>query len=258
MMNFEKSEKKGLNFYPIWFSNEKGIIKPQLLAKELEVEKGIICFQKNAYSSLLKSFREKRSKDEEAPSLLGAYEGRVFKSTVIYRAVLGAPATAILAEILIASGVKKIILFGAAGSISRKCRTGDIFIPTWGLREEGVSYHYFPPKVLVEPSENLLKIIRKSMGGKKHLKGGVWTTDVFFRETKEKIKKYAEKGILAVEMECTALMSVAMYRGVDLAAILVITDETFGDKWKSGFKSKKVKRAETTVAQIITNVFSGN
>ncbi len=63
----------------------------------------------------------------------------------------------------------------------------------------------------------------------------MWTIDAPFRETMDKVQEYARRGVLAVEMECTALMSIAAYRGINLAAVLVITDELFGEGWVQGF-----------------------
>ena len=51
-------------------------------------------------------------------------------------------------------------------------------------------------------------------------------------------------GVYGVEMEATALMTVARYRGVNLALILAISDELYGTKWQPGFKTRKLRKAE--------------
>ena len=86
--------------------------------------------------------------------------------------------------------------------------------------------------------------IRKLVGRKRIwlAKAGIWTTDAIFRETKDKVIKYGSRNILGVDMESTALMTVAQYRKVKLAIALAISDELYGKEWKPGFKTKKLKR----------------
>ena len=65
--------------------------------------------------------------------------------------------------------------------------------------------------------------------------GDVWTTDALFRETRAKAQRYGRKGLLAVEMELSALLTVAAFRKVRLGGLMVISDELAGPRWKSGF-----------------------
>lgn len=175
-------------------------------------------------------------------------------------AFTGASNVASFLETLIASGAKEILMIGWAGSISPKCKIGNIVIPVWGVREEGASYHYLAPEILPRPSDNLLKVIRKaSFNGAKCIEGGVWTTDALFRETPEKIKRYAQDGVLAVETECTAAMSVAIYRNVDFAAILMISNEVFPDnKWNQGRRTDEARKAENVAVRVAAKIFSEN
>jgi len=54
-------------------------------------------------------------------------------------------------------------------------------------------------------------------------------------------------GVYGVDMESTALMTVAEYRGVDLAIATLITDELYEGKWRTAFESKEnLRKAERT------------
>jgi len=163
----------------------------------------------------------------------------------------GAPAAAMLLEILIASGVRGILFLGEAGSISRSARIGDVVLPEWAIREEGTSYHYLPPEELPRPDPDLLETFERSLRslGVRPIRGGVWTTDAPFRETERKVEEYASRGALAVEMECSALMAVASFRKVSLAAGLAITDELFEGTWRPGFRKEGVKRARRALIE---------
>lgn len=159
-----------------------------------------------------------------------------------------------LLEALIASGVERCVMLGEAGSIAPKCSIGEIIIPTWGIREEGTSYHYFQPEHDVSPTKELAKSLEDSI--KIETKdGGVWTIDAGFRETKGKINNYAHRGVLCVEMECTALMAVAEYRDIEFASVLVITDELFSDDWIRDFKGKRVVESKKEIVKGLINIF---
>lgn len=45
--------------------------------------------------------------------------------------------------------------------------------------------------------------------------------------------------MLAVEMECSALFTVARFRGVALAACLVVSDDLSGPAWRHGYNDRR-------------------
>ncbi|MDI7249804.1 MAG: nucleoside phosphorylase [Bacillota bacterium] len=214
------------------------VIEPRTFAKELGVGLAVLSFARGTYLSLLGTFG--LADGRAAPLLPGALEGRMDGEVAVYRSSFGAPAAGMLMEALIASGVGRVIVVGQAGSLSPQCRIGDVVLPTWGVREEGTSYHYLPPGAPCRPSPALLAEVRAVLGAVGPREGGVWTTDAPFRETRDKVERYAREGVLAVEMECTALMSIAVYRGVEFAAVLLITDELFGESWVEGFQTRRL------------------
>ncbi len=165
----------------------------------------------------------------------------------------GAPATVVGLEDLIAAGASEVIALGVAGSIHPKARIGDIIVPMWGIREEGTSYHYMEASYIPRPSKylakKLLESLREIKGRRKHriFRGGIWTTDAMYRETRDKVEAYSHLGAYAVDMEMTALFTVAFYRKIHLAGAVAISDELYGKRWNPGFNSKKLKRAEKII-----------
>lgn len=230
------------------------MIKPDVSGVRLGVTDVVISYDDAFYPKLLRMFGMKGS--SEAPDLDGAHEGRVVGEVAIYRAYPGAPASGMLMEELIASGAKRILVLGLAGSISPKVRMGDLVLPTWAIREEGLSYHYLRPEVVPKPSSRLTSSLRRCMKDVPFHEGGVWTTDAIFREVPAKVRRYAERGALAVEMECSALMSIAMYRKIEFAALLTITDEVFRKDWRPGFDKKSVMDAWTVACEVAKKVFT--
>ena len=72
--------------------------------------------------------------------------------------------------------------------------------------------------------------------------GKVWTTDAPYRETEAKVREYGSQGILAVEMEMSALFTVARFRGVALAGLLVVSDELSNLTWRHGLRDNRFRR----------------
>ena len=158
--------------------------------------------------------------------------------------VLGAPQAVMVLEKLIALGAKRICLFGWCGSLQPDLKIGDIVIPLHAFAEEGTSRHYPIGNRMPQTDPGLNRMMQRSLeqAGLPFRKGTVWTTDAPYRETASKVKSYQGKGALAVEMEMSALMTVAIYRSVKLSGLLVVSDELHDLKWRQGFSSPPFKK----------------
>lgn len=225
-----------------WLSEAPELITPYEDAPDLSAETAIICNVGGFFECLRKDpeFIDSR----RTPRIGGSMcRGLQHRDIVVYKVMVGAPAATLVMEALIGSGVTKIVFLGLAGSMTEDCRIGDAVVPSWGLREEGTSFHYLTPSAIPRPSKRLAEGLVKAVGRQKVKRGGVWTTDAPYRETRDKIRRYARKGVVAVDMECTALMSVAMMRKVEFAAALAISDTVHGETWEVGFDSKELAKA---------------
>ncbi len=172
---------------------------------------------------------------------------------------LGAPQAVMGLERMIALGARKIWVLGWCGSLQHNLKIGDLVIPATALIEEGTSRHYpigdrepCTDPQLNDALEAALKAKRQT-----YRKGGIWTTDAPFRETPSKITAYRERGLLAVEMELSALMTVALYRGVKLSALLVVSDELADLKWRHGFSDPRFRKATRAAAEILFELAAG-
>lgn len=156
---------------------------------------------------------------------------------------VGAPFAAITLEKLIALGVTRCIVLGWCGSLVPSLRVGDVVLPTWAISEEGTSAHY-PGDNPPQSSQRLRQKLNDYLDTKgiSITEGPIWTTDALYRETREKINRYAAQSILAVDMEFSALATVATYRGIDLAAALLVSDELFHPEWSPGFHRKSFRK----------------
>jgi purine-nucleoside phosphorylase len=167
---------------------------------------------------------------------------------------VGAPYAAMLLENLIVWGARQIIFIGWCGAISDQVHIGDIILPTSIYIDEGTSRHYGAgnnlPLQLIFP---LVPKVRQALDSNKkaYHAGAVWTTDAVYRETRSDVAVHRKNGILAVEMEFSALASVARFRGVDLAGLLVVSDELSSLSWRPGFKQQHFIQSRQSVCSLI-------
>lgn len=171
---------------------------------------------------------------------------------------MGAPMAVMLLEQLIALGARRFLYLGFCGALASSYRIGDGFIPTQAIREEGTSYHYLPASVTPTSSPHLNTLLQTwaSRLAFPVRQGPIWTTDAPYRETPRKIQHYQAAGVHAVDMEMAALFSVAQYRGCDLAALLLVSDECYHATWKPGFGAQRLRRACQTAVEACVAVAS--
>jgi uridine phosphorylase len=142
---------------------------------------------------------------------------------------IGAPVVAGLADEFIALGVKQFALIGAAGGLQPGLQPGSLVISTQVLRGEGVSSHYLPPSAAVDSSKVMTQNFSATLtkNGHTHTLGPTWTTDAPFRELRGVVLEHQRAGILAVDMEAAALLSVAQAAGLEAVVGFSIADQLF-------------------------------
>jgi uridine phosphorylase len=167
---------------------------------------------------------------------------------------VGAPYAVMLLETLIAWGARKVIFLGWCGSISETVAIGDIIVPTSALIDEGTSRHYLNKTTrVVLPSKPLLNELQTALDQKKvpFQQGPIWTTDAVYRETRQKVEQFQREGAKGVEMEISALFTVAEFRGIDIAALVIASDQLTSLQWYPGFKTEAFKKARETACGVI-------
>ncbi len=178
------------------------------------------------------------------------------KGVAIAGPYMGAPYAAMLLESLIAGGIGKVFILGWCGSLDEHIGIGDFVVPSSLIQDEGISRHYletgkslcgFSP---VRDAYGLLESHLKNCGGNVH-KAVVWTTDAIYRETASKVAWFREQGAQVVDMECSALFSVAAFHKMDVEALLVVSDMLEGESWKPGFSQKHFKQARKKACQYV-------
>jgi uridine phosphorylase len=224
--------------YPIleFDDNQEALIEPRKIIKPIDIpEHCVLAFFKEVID---KPFDHKDAKpiyhikSEMKP--IPVYEIRVDdKRLAVTHPGLGAPFAAALLEELIALGCRKFIACGGAGVLKKDIGRGMVVVVNSAVRDEGVSYHYLAPSREVHADSKVIAHIERVL--RKHnvdyLVGKTWTTDGFYRETKNKISLRKAEGCLTVEMEASALLAVSEFRNVEFGQILYAGDDVSGEEW---------------------------
>lgn len=147
------------------------------------------------------------------------------EKVTLAQAPVGSAAAAQFMDWLISYEVREIISAGTCGALV-DIDEGVFLIPTKALRDEGASYHYMAPSRFVEIDRRAISPIRKTFEerGLTYLETTTWSTDGFYRETKDFVKYRIEEGCQVVEMECASLAAVASFRDVIWGEILFTAD----------------------------------
>lgn len=156
------------------------------------------------------------------------------KEVAIFKTWVGAPATAGCVEEMIAKGVKSIVLFGSCGVLQHELVDGKIIVPIAAIRDEGTSYHYARASDEITLEKTSIKTMQEVLEelGYSYVLGKTWTTDAFYRETKDKVQRRKEAGAICVEMECSAIAAVTKFRDVKFAQFLYAADNLDAPKWE--------------------------
>jgi len=138
---------------------------------------------------------------------------------------MGCPSAAIASEELANIGAKVLIRIGSSAALQPEMKIGDLLISTGAMKNEGTSRFYVPDSFPAVPDfefTNLMVEVANSM--KEELGYGLHvgisaTDDAFYGETEEWIQKLIELGISNVEMEASAIFTIAHLRKLKAACI---------------------------------------
>lgn len=123
---------------------------------------------------------------------------------------VGAPFAVLIAEQLFASGCRLLISITSAGQLVPAGEPPYFVLIDHALRDEGTSYHYLPASAYSSISPEMAALGRSLLHDTTDIvQGSAWTTDAPFRETAAAIAFAKSQGLLAVEMEASALYAFA-------------------------------------------------
>ncbi len=163
----------------------------------------------------------------------GTYQGM---PVTVQTTGMGCPSLAIVVEELIQLGARTLVRVGTCGAVASGIAAGDLVVAVSAVPRDGTSAMYlggepYAPtadfavtRALVEAAERAGRSVRAGL---------IQTEDAFYATTPDDVPELAARGVLAVEMESSALFTLGALRGVRTGTALVasnaIGDEQFVD-----------------------------
>lgn len=169
------------------------------------------------------------SYNREFKSISGTYKG---VNVLVVSTGIGGPSTAIAVEELRNLEVKTLIRIGSCGALQNNIKLGDLVIASGAIRSEGTSNTYIEKSYPAVPDTDILMSLIKCAQELNYVYhcGIIRSHDSFYTDNEEEIDKFwAEKNVLASDMESAALMVIGSLRGLKNASILNVVVETKGN-----------------------------
>ena len=220
-----------------YYDNQKAVINPSDFVKKIDgmPEIAIACYSHVLFNKIIEKYQgevigELDYTDTVKKIYRIEYKGNKY---AIFMMSVGAPAAATCIEDIHAIGCNKFIVFGNCGVIDKNIEDLAIIIPTNAIRDEGLSSHYLEYNKTIKLNEKYGSLLKDILNQKNYsfIEGTTWTTDAFYRETKDKVADMKSLGVICVEMEAAALQAVCDFRNIDLITFFYAADNLDSDYW---------------------------
>lgn len=158
----------------------------------------------------------------------GLYKG---KKISVQGTGMGIPSTSIYVNELIQSyGVRNLIRVGTCGGVQDEVHVRDLVLAMTASTDSSFTTQLVPPFHFSPTADfKLLKNAYETAKEKDmtiHV-GNILTADSFYRDSMDMVRKLGTYGVLAVEMETTALYTLANKFQVRALTILTVSDHIF-------------------------------
>lgn len=155
----------------------------------------------------------------------GTYKG---KRVSVQGTGMGIPSALIYCHELINDyGVKNLIRVGSSGSYQKNVKIRDIVLAMSASSTSGINNSRFI-NADYSPTANFDLFMKAALYAQKNnipiKAGNVLSADEFYEDDFNSYKKWAEYGVLCVEMEAAGLYTIAAKHNVNALAILTISD----------------------------------
>ena len=154
----------------------------------------------------------------------GEFEGRPVS---VQATGMGCPSAAIVAEELHQLGVKRMLRVGTCGGLQSDLSLGDLIVALSAIPADATARHlvgsdqHVPTASweLVHGAVHVAKEIGQAMRI-----GPIVSSDLFYNPDEGQYERWSKRGVLAVEMEASALFTVGALRGVQAGCLLTVSD----------------------------------
>jgi len=140
---------------------------------------------------------------------------------------MGTPSLSIVVEELLRLGAKRLIRVGTCGGIAADLKTGDLVIATAACPVDGATTTYLHGEAYAPAADFALTralVDAAEAAGIAVRTGLVASVDVFYNTDADYAQRWRDRGVLAFEMEASALFYLAARSRVQAACALTVSD----------------------------------
>jgi len=154
----------------------------------------------------------------------GTFEG---KPVSVQGTGMGCPGATIVFEELVQLGCKKLIRVGTCGGLQPHHALGDLIVALTAVPADSTAMHLVgnEPHCPTASWSIIHGAVHaaKAMGQELHV-GPIVSSDVFYNPDGGQYERWSKRGVLAVEMEASALFTVAALKGIESGCLLTVSD----------------------------------
>jgi DeoD family purine-nucleoside phosphorylase len=154
----------------------------------------------------------------------GTFHG---KPVSVQTSGMGTPSLSIVVEELLRLGGKRLIRVGTCGGIAKGLKTGDLVVATAACPVDGATTTYLHGEAYAPAADFALTralVDAAAEAGVAARTGLVASVDVFYNTDADYAQRWRDRGVLAFEMEASALFYLAARDGVQAACALTVSD----------------------------------
>ena len=154
----------------------------------------------------------------------GTYKG---EPVSVQTSGMGCPSASIVAEEVIQLGAKNLLRVGTCGGYSQELRLGDLIVATSATPNDG-TVSSLTGGVPYAPAAHF-DIVHAAYhagesAGRRTFVGPIVSSDLFYDPVEDPAELWDNLGVLAVEMEASAIFTIAAMHGVRAGCLLTVSD----------------------------------
>jgi purine-nucleoside phosphorylase len=140
---------------------------------------------------------------------------------------MGCPSAAIVIEELTQLGVKKLLRVGTCGGLQPDLSIGDLVIALSATAADATASHYVAGEPHAPTAD--FGLVHEAVHQAKHLGkpvrvGPIVSSDIFYQPDPDQVRRWSDRGVLAVEMEAAVLFTLGALRKIQAGCMLIVSD----------------------------------
>jgi len=159
-------------------------------------------------------------------------------------------------EQLAACGVQQVIGLGLGGTPQGTVEIGDVVLLEGALRGDGVSNYYSPVEYPAVADLELTAWLRAQLVARdwRHHFGLSFGTDALYREEETLVERLKELGVLIIDLESSALLTVGRRLGLKCSWIGVVSDRLSEGRHEGNIHPEHVMDRLLRLSELIIEV----